>query len=203
MKQLLGDKALSADKSFLHELFLQRLPPHVLMVLASSRNADDLEELAGWLIVAEVSFPLLTPQACQWKSNSFWLRLRVWKVLFNLSHNLCCLVYIIVLQTFPDPELVACVGIMLVLLRRPTDARNPARWVWKRPGQSLMAANATDQFFSRLLFMLERVSHHHFLVNTGVEISVVPSDRKCCQTGVTSGSQWCFYCNFWSAFTHS
>ena len=46
MKQLLWDKALSADKSFLCELFLQQLPPHVCMVLASSKDADDLKMLA-------------------------------------------------------------------------------------------------------------------------------------------------------------
>ena len=58
----------------------------------------------------------------------------------------------------------------------------------KRPGRSLMAANATGQFLSRLFFVLERVSHRRFLVDTGAEISVVlptKADRKCCQTGVT------------------
>ena len=49
----------------------------------------------------------------------------------------------------------------------------------------LMAANATGQF---LIFVLERLSHRRFLVDTGAEISVVPptkADRKYCQTGVT------------------
>ena len=35
MRQLLGDKASTADPSFLRGLFLQRLPPHVKMMLAS------------------------------------------------------------------------------------------------------------------------------------------------------------------------
>ena len=58
----------------------------------------------------------------------------------------------------------------------------------KQPGRSLMAANATRQFLSRLFFVLELVSHRCFLVDTGAEISAVPStkaDRKCCQNGVT------------------
>ena len=58
----------------------------------------------------------------------------------------------------------------------------------KRPGWSLMVANATGQFLSRLFFVLEHVSHCRFLVDTGAEISVIPptkADRKCCQTGVT------------------
>ena len=46
MNQLLGDKALTLDKSFLHELFLQRLPAPVRMVLAVTPEATSLDELA-------------------------------------------------------------------------------------------------------------------------------------------------------------
>ena len=47
MQQLLGDKAASADPSFLKELFLQRLPPNVRMVLASTKEPEKLEDLAS------------------------------------------------------------------------------------------------------------------------------------------------------------
>ena len=46
MNQLLGDKALTLDKSFLRELFLQRLPAPVRMVLAITPEATSLDELA-------------------------------------------------------------------------------------------------------------------------------------------------------------
>ena len=42
MQQLLGDHAAEANSTFLRELFLQRLPPNVRMVLASTGDAMDL-----------------------------------------------------------------------------------------------------------------------------------------------------------------
>ena len=57
MQQLLGDKANSTDASFLRELFLQRLPPNVRMVLASS-DTMDLEKVAQLADkVVEVAIP--------------------------------------------------------------------------------------------------------------------------------------------------
>ena len=46
MQQLLGDKADATDGSFLRELFLQRLPSNVRMVLASTGGAVSLGDLA-------------------------------------------------------------------------------------------------------------------------------------------------------------
>ena len=63
MQQLLGDKlSASADaNSFLRELFLQRLPPNVRMVLASTDDAMDLNKLAGMADkVMEVAMPTVS-----------------------------------------------------------------------------------------------------------------------------------------------
>ena len=46
MKQLLGDRADTTDGAFLRELFLQRLPANVRMVLASTNTTGSLEEVA-------------------------------------------------------------------------------------------------------------------------------------------------------------
>ena len=46
MNQLLGDKASTTDSTFLQELFLQRLPANVRMVLASTAEPASLEQLA-------------------------------------------------------------------------------------------------------------------------------------------------------------
>ena len=47
MRQLLGDKASTADPSFLRGLFLRHLPPNVKMVLASTSETEDVEALAS------------------------------------------------------------------------------------------------------------------------------------------------------------
>ena len=46
MQQLLGDRPGLTDTSFLQELFLQRLPPNVRMVLASTPDTTTLDKLA-------------------------------------------------------------------------------------------------------------------------------------------------------------
>jgi len=61
MRQLLGDRPGLPDDSFLRELFLQRLPPNVRMVLASTTDGTGLEQLADLADkVMEVASPLST-----------------------------------------------------------------------------------------------------------------------------------------------
>ena len=60
MQQLLGDRAGVTDSTFLRELFLQRLPPNVRMVLASTSTTTSLEELAELADkIAEVAAPTI------------------------------------------------------------------------------------------------------------------------------------------------
>ena len=66
MQQLLGDKAGATDASFLRELFLQRLPPNVRMVLASS-DTTELEKLAQ---LADKIVEVATPPISAVTSNS-------------------------------------------------------------------------------------------------------------------------------------
>ena len=58
MQQLMGDTPTATDNTFLRELFLQRLPPNVRMVLASTdtgKNLVDLAQLADKIM--EVAAP--------------------------------------------------------------------------------------------------------------------------------------------------
>ena len=58
MQQLLGDRAAETNSSFLRELFLQRLPSSVRMVLASTADTMDLSTLADMADkVIEVATP--------------------------------------------------------------------------------------------------------------------------------------------------
>lgn len=68
--QLLGDKASATDSSFIRELFLQRLPANVRMVLTScdTTNLEKLAELADKIV--EVSTPQINSAINAPSSNS-------------------------------------------------------------------------------------------------------------------------------------
>ena len=66
MQQLLGDKVVSTDSSVLRELFLQRLPHNIRMILAGSgddvnKDMDKLATLADKVL--DVSTPLVSAVA--------------------------------------------------------------------------------------------------------------------------------------------
>ena len=58
MQQLLGDKAQNTDGAFLRELFLQRLPSNVRMVLASTPDTGNLDDMA---LLADKIMEVATP----------------------------------------------------------------------------------------------------------------------------------------------
>ena len=61
MQQLLGDRAGDSEGTLLPELFLQRLPGNVRMVLASADETISLENLAALADkIAEVSSPAIS-----------------------------------------------------------------------------------------------------------------------------------------------
>ena len=60
-QQLLGDKAGAIDPSLLRELFLQRLPANVRMILASTAEGTSLDNLATLADkVMEVAVPTVS-----------------------------------------------------------------------------------------------------------------------------------------------
>ena len=73
MQQLLGDKANNTDGTFLRELFLQRLPSNVRMVLASTPDAGNLDDLAQ---LADKIVEVATPSISSVKTSDEFERLR-------------------------------------------------------------------------------------------------------------------------------
>ena len=72
MQQLLGDKAGAMDSSVLRELFLQRLPANVRMVLASSPGTTNLENLAQLADkIVEVAAPAVSAVSATHLSDEF------------------------------------------------------------------------------------------------------------------------------------
>lgn len=72
MQQLLGDKAGAMDSSVLRELFLQRLPANIRMVLASSPDTANLENLAQLADkVVEVAAPSISAVSATHLSDEF------------------------------------------------------------------------------------------------------------------------------------
>ena len=64
MQQLLGEKAVTTDGSLIKELFMQRLPSNVRMVLAAASEKTPLEELAALADkIMEVALPSIATVA--------------------------------------------------------------------------------------------------------------------------------------------
>lgn len=92
MQRLLGNRAGVTDNTFLRKLFLQRLPPNVCMVLASTSTTTSLEELAELADkIAEVAAPAIaatsTPPSPQLLEELQQLRTKV-KQLQSSVHSL-------------------------------------------------------------------------------------------------------------------
>ena len=73
MQELLGDKANNTDGAFLRELFLQRLPSNVRMVLASTPDNGNLEELTQ---LADKIVEVATPSVSSVNTDTEFRQLR-------------------------------------------------------------------------------------------------------------------------------
>ena len=193
MQQLLGDTPGITDGSFIRELFLQRLPANVRMVLASTSDSvslDDLAQLADKIV--EVS----APQSVSTVRSSN-LSDEVEKLKGQLT-NLTQLVKSLPFQRkklHPAHQAPA-----------PPDSNNvndtTVCWYHQKYGQSahkckspctysgksLAAINSSDQKQGHLFHVVDKSSGLRFLVDTRAKVSVIPpsqTDRKCPQQNFT------------------
>ncbi len=175
MQQLIGDRP-GVDSSFLRELFLQRLPQNVRMVLASTPEGTTRQR---WPIklwkshVAAVSAPSSagTAEMEHMRSEIQRLEKLVNKLFRTRSSS----------RSTPRPP-----------RRSPTpppadDASDNFCWyhhkyplflIVKRAGRTLAATSVAGHTHpGRLFHIYDRHNHTRFLVDTGAEVSVVPPTR--------------------------
>lgn len=168
-----------AGEDLLRELFLQRLPANVRMVLASSDPSITLDGLAETADrVMEVSGPSIaavrtTPSTAELES----LRSEV-RQLQDLVRTI---------STWSSRHRTTPARHRSSSPARPMPTSGePALWggchqvssamspSGKRPGQSLAATGVPGLVPSRLFFIMDRNQGLRFLVDTGAEVSVLP-----------------------------
>ena len=193
MQQLLGDQlgGVAADNTFLRELFLQRLPANVRMVLASADVATDLNKLADLADkVIEVATPTVSAINDTNEANSEVKQLRA--------------------------EVTRLADLVATLTSRPRHTRSRSQSRQRRPsspaphdsqsrprrlpsptphdsqpaqekhlgkrlGRTLAATGVTGPTASRLFFVTDAHTNMRFLVDTGSEVCVIPptpADRR-------------------------
>ncbi|XP_064469558.1 uncharacterized protein LOC135384277 [Ornithodoros turicata] len=179
MKQLLGDSA-DAQPSILRELFLQRLPQQVRLVLAGPDEVslDNLAQLADRII--DYSAPSAPPFtraeniAAVSPSDRTLLALQApfW------SPTVPTLSFSSAPIPFPQPGLPGGSMLLSPEVWRPCPQVHSAVLLdGKLGGQSIAAAYDSGPPASHLFFITDRVAGHRFLVDTGAEVSLVPPTR--------------------------
>ena len=193
MQQLLGDKLGPAEgNTFLHELFIQRLPANVRMVLASTDPSMDLRNLAeladkvvevATQTVSAVSNPHPPPPVNTEPSDIKHLREEVAR-LTQLVESLTTRSR----RRSPSLPRSRCSG-SLAPSSMPQDSlcwyhrtfgddaqkcKEPCTWGVKHPGRTLAATSATGTLPCRLFYVQDRTTGTQFLVDTGSEVCVVP-----------------------------
>ena len=186
MQQLLGDRSGINDGSFFRELFLQRLPTNVRMVLAPTNDSIPLDELAQLADkIVEVAAPhtvsVVHGQSASYDDELDKLRSEV--------AGLRKLIKSLPQQRSNRP-------------RSPSPARTNSNpnvcWYHEKFGSSarkckppcrysantstnVAAVNVAEQQIHRLFHVTDKTSGVRYLVDTGAEVSVIPpshAERK-------------------------
>ncbi len=223
MQQLLGDRA-GLNDTFLKELFLQRLPNSVRMVLAASPGDTPLENLAeladrvvevAGCSISSVSQPVaqptppnkpdqvstVTPELpCQPTAADFD---RILSQLSKLQTTVKSLTH------------ASSVSPRRRRKQSPSAASSPDRFCWyhwkqlpKRVYQALAMTNPPGQSSLKchLLHMHDPTNHLTFLIDTGAAISVIPpsaSDGKpFVNSTLPSSCQLFTHSHVWQEITH-
>ena len=192
MQQLLGDTPGVTDGSFIRELFLQRLPANVRMVLASTSDSVSLDDLAQ---LADKIVKVSAPQSVSTVRSS-----KRSDEVEKLKGQLTDLTQLVKSLPFQQKCCIRSPS------SAPPDSNNAndttVCWYHQKYGQSygkckspctysgksLAAMNSSGQKQGHLFHVVDKSSGLRFLVDTGAEVSVIPpsqTDRKCPQQNFT------------------
>ena len=198
MQQLLGDSGPAPDSAFVRQLFLQRLPPSVSIVLASSSATLSLPQLAE---MADKILEVVNPPAVIAVTDPNGSDMRqlidiLTRLITMLESSLGC-------AQGSQPGSYQSRSSSHSASRSSSHSTSPISVCWydrrfgpnahkcaplhpvgKRLSQPLVAPSATGHSISRLIFLKDRTSSLSFLVDTGAEVSVLPP----------SGSLSCWTC---------
>ncbi|XP_064485975.1 uncharacterized protein LOC135398503 [Ornithodoros turicata] len=215
MQQLLGDRATSLDASIVGELFLQRLPSNVRLILTSSEGitlqafAQLAEKKYGQHVLAHVSSGVVV---------YIQRAVRAGKVACGSrkAHRSChnqpsksplpqpkSCTHAQLDSAVPPPQSFKAVRSQQQLLLVPRylwrlcSQVHPTMFVCgKRTGQQLMATSCVGTSCRRpsLFFIMDRLTGVRYLVDTGAEVSVVPpapGDKKRCIASTLEAANGC------------
>ena len=181
MQQLLGERAETTDSAFLRELFLQRLPGNVRMVLASTSDTTSLENLAQ---LADKVVEVAAPSVSAVKNSSPQLSSEV----DQLRAEVTRLQEVVKSLSFKKRPRTP-------IRHSPTPRSSPSPtartlcWYHSKYGDAarkckppcdmgsahtIAATNTVGSTPSRLFYVTDRISGLRFLVDTGADVSVVP-----------------------------
>ena len=195
IQQLLGNMATTMDATLLRELFLQRLPFIVRMVLtpsAEALNLDQLAQLANRIVQTSLTptIAATTDTTSQLAAQVADLTKRLDQLTSQMSKTISSL-FRLLCSCRPTPR-----------QRRKSTSEDSDDGLCryhrkfggqckemytsvpeggKLLGQTLSATSVTGHSPSRLLFLTDKYSGRRFLVDTGTKVSVIPpspADRR-------------------------
>ena len=178
----MGEKASTTNGSFLHGLFLQRLPSNVCMVLASIADTTSLDELASLAEkIMEVAMPTSSVSVVSQSQLTSEMERLCTQIsdLQSSSNNFPYFndeispmpVHLVQPQTDLNHT---CVGTIKSLWMVPRNVMNTAPSRELLGQQPLMATGAAGHQPSHLFYVTDCSTGSQFLVDTGAEVSIVP-----------------------------
>ena len=191
MQQLLGDKATGLNPSFMRELFLQCLPTNVRLVLALTAESITLQELANLADkVMEVATPTMAsvspPDSLVAEISELKAEIAQVKRLLKSYRSTPCRRAGSPASTHLSlPTSISDLCLYHQKFGETAKKCKPPCSQEKYPSQLLVAMGVTGlNHHSRLFYIVDACYKLPFLIDTGADVSIIPSTsadkNNCC-----------------------